>query len=275
MAQKKIGEQPIEAPYTPQPLYSPRMIPAMPLYIVLEESAVQLSIQKLGDDTLFRMTDEQPDIIKAKQIARNVYALRDEFLRARTEADAIHFLLAAGGFRARHEEPEDRLLWSDFQNWQIVVRSIMSSGPLPDDIWSYDMDIAWIDHITEDASIRSYARHPVKRERLGTVHPFNLLIGPDAPSTSDGQRRRLRAEVPVGSILQGILAATFLDALNGMEYRLCSLADCTNIYEVTSKHGRQYCSQACAHHASVRRRRASTAKAKTPDKKTIAKKGKS
>jgi hypothetical protein len=44
--------------------------------------------------------------------------------------------------------------------------------------------------------------------------------------------------------------------LRGVRYELCALQDCNRVYEVQSSHKRQYCSQACAHKASIRKRRA-------------------
>ena len=247
----------------------------MPLSITFWRRGVRVSIEKFGEDTLFRMTDEETDETNPIRIDLDVYALRDQFLGLGTKADAMKFLLAAGGVRLRDSiVPEDRLLWSSFQIWQIVVRAIMSNGSLPDYLWSQGSAIIVISPLTSDAEIASYALPSAESQRFASFSPLGLSIEPYAPSTANGHRRRLRAQTPVNSILQGILTKTFLDSLNGMKSRLCSLADCMNMSEVTSKHERQYCSQACAHHASVRRRRASTAKAKTHGKRTRAEKGK-
>jgi hypothetical protein len=234
------------------------MFPAMPFEVVYEPLAVSIQIHELGLDTLFRMTNElEPDVTKRIWKKLDVYALRDAFLAVKTECEALDFLIAAGGFRARYvDAPEDRLLWSDFRHWQTVIRSIMSSGPLPDDVWFYDDEIDWIDLHTDDEIIRLIAKAAAEGERVLSVHPRCLVIGPDGGSESTEARRRLRAEIKVASLLEGMLATTFLDGLNGTEHRLCGLPDCQMLYEVNSKYERQYCSQPCARKASVRRRRA-------------------
>jgi len=234
------------------------MFPAMPFEVVYKPTVVSIQIQERGEDTLFRMTNElEPDVTKRIRKKLDVYALRDAFLAVKTESQALEFLIAAGGFRSRYvDAPEDRLLWSDFKHWQTVIRSILSSGPLPDGVWLYDFDINWIDRDTGDEYIRRFAKAAAEGERVLSVHPLNLVIGPDGGSASTEARRRLRAEVQVASLLEGMLATTFLDGLNGTERRLCALPDCQKLYEVSSGRERQYCSQPCARKASVRRQRA-------------------
>jgi len=192
------------------------MFPAMPFEVVYEATAVAIEIDRLSEDTLFKMTNEpEPDVNERTWEKLDVYALRDAFLAVKTESQALDFLIAAGGFRSRYvDAPEDRLLWSDFRHWQTVIRSIMSSGPLPDDVWIYEGDVKWIDRRTEDEFIRMLAKATAEGERVLSVHPFNLVIGPDGGSESTEAGRPLRAEIQVGSLLEGMLATTFLDGLN-------------------------------------------------------------
>src|SRR5579862_4227493 len=71
------------------------------------------------------------------------------------------------------------------------------------------------------------------------------------------------APIAVGNTSQTILAMIYPDHLNDISHAVCRLNGCQKIYEIASKHKRQYCSWACAHNASTRRRRAAKAKTKS------------
>jgi hypothetical protein len=203
------------------------------------------------------MTNEKYAVGKVKRNLLDAYALRTGFLSAETESDALTFFMESGGFRFCTIHAPDHLLWSDFKLWQVAVRAIMSGGPSPE-VWDdkYGFEVFWIDHETLDETIRTVPECMLDGERLACSTPRLFEVGPCEDSVIGGQKRTLRARITVFSPLEAILAATYLDCLNGIEYRLCSLNDCSNMYELNSKHERQYCSQACAHKASVRRRRA-------------------
>jgi hypothetical protein len=55
--------------------------------------------------------------------------------------------------------------------------------------------------------------------------------------------------------LRAMVLSVQVDHLRGAKFRFCMKTDCGKPYEVTSAHARLYCSQECAHHASVRRNR--------------------
>lgn len=197
----------------------------------------------------------------------DIYVARRDFLAVSTREEARSFLLRYGGFRSRHgddDEETDVLRWSHFRDWQRCVREMLIGGPLPNDLLNYPDQYSWVDHITPDESISRYLQDATARV-LPTQPHSSISIGPlnNGKLSGSAHGRPLKAEITLFSVLQGLLASVFFDGLNGLEHRLCSLPDCGQLYEVTSKHAREYCSQSCAHKASVRRRRDAAAKSKT------------
>ena len=265
MAQQRILPTDRQNPYRLSSATPLRLLPAMRFEVCFDAIASAITVHKLGADTLFRIRDENPESKFVSRAKIDAYASRDAFLNIKNEAEALDLLLAVGGFRRRDEENdfEDRILWSDFKHWQTAIRSILSKGPLPANIWDYHEDFYWIDHYTDDASIRTWVQEPETLPMIASVHPFSMIIGPTAEAGDPLATRSLRAEFNCAGLLPGILATTFLDRLHGKTFRLCGLADCQTMYEVNSKHARQYCSQPCAHKASVRRRRAVVKEAQT------------
>jgi len=77
-------------------------------------------------------------------------------------------------------------------------------------------------------------------------------------------KERLYAEVCVGSALDAILATVYIDSLRGIETQVCALSDCEEIFEITSQHGKRYCSNYHAYLASVRRSRRKAKQRRNP-----------
>jgi hypothetical protein len=84
------------------------------------------------------------------------------------------------------------------------------------------------------------------------------------------EKQKLVAEVFTGTALDTILATIYIDNLRGIETEVCALVGCEQTFEVSSKHGKRYCTNYHAHLASIRRNRINP-KAK---KKSTGKKGK-
>ena len=99
------------------------------------------------------------------------------------------------------------------------------------------------------------------------VHSESTFSPAARPPGPLGEDKPL-ALIKVETTLEAILATIYLDRLSGLDYALCNLTDCRKIYAVTSNHARMYCSQACAHKASVRKRRALAAQAKAQPQKS-------
>jgi hypothetical protein len=224
-----------------------RMLPAMPLVVRLLDKATAIVQRKTGDDSLFVMTDVANDPNARLTVYLIIGAVRDVFLQATSDAEILEFL-SMFGFRERTSAlVEDRLLLSNFRDWQIIVRHMMTSGPLPDGFWNYatmNGHVAWINHKTSDATIRELVLGLTQGKRVCTAHPVTFEIGPGESGNPDTARLPIRAEILVGSVLEGILAETFLDGLSGTHYQLCGAHDCGRVFELSSKHDRQYCTQA-------------------------------
>jgi hypothetical protein len=97
-----------------------------------------------------------------------------------------------------------------------------------------------------------------------------LQIESDEELKDPQHRLAMVAEVIVDTAVDAILAGIYIDTQSGIEYELCALSDCSNVYEVMSHHQRVYCSQPCAHKASVRRKRAEEKKARDAAKASAA-----
>jgi hypothetical protein len=242
-----------------------RMLPAMPIVVWYISSGATVRCERQGRDSLFRFYSThpgQPDQIDA-------YALREAFLKVRTPDEALDFLTRTGYFMDIPEKESGRialpihkeLTWSDFRKWQQLVRRILSDGHL-------SMHDAGLEGVPKGkVRVRDHwlsgPWHPLKV--TGTIRlwlagiPEVAMIMPESSFThvDAGTRKRqtLTAHIWTESTLEAILATAYIDGLNGINYQLCALPDCQELYEVSSKHERKYCSQACAHKASVRKRR--------------------
>lgn len=69
---------------------------------------------------------------------------------------------------------------------------------------------------------------------------------------------------------KAIEATITIDLLRKVKFRKCKRHDCSEVFEIESRHRRMYCGQPCAHLESVRKQRRAAAKLK---KKSTAKKG--
>jgi hypothetical protein len=62
-------------------------------------------------------------------------------------------------------------------------------------------------------------------------------------------------KVEANGIYDALCLTVQIDLLREVEYRKCKRPDCNEIYEVTSRHHRDYHTQYCAHLESVRKKR--------------------
>ncbi len=251
-----------------------RMLPAMPISLVYMHVRVITSLQKQGEEVLLRFElDGRPS---GREPEIDAASLQEAFLDIRTPVEALDLLTRAGPFRSATDDYRFReaMTWSDFQRWQEIVRLVVTGGPLQTERCFLEEQ----DHSLSPAGERyrvSERLRPALTDLSTEEHkwlrgfPEQILIRADEPAKGKS-RKRVCAEVFVHSILEAILATAYIDGLRGINYQLCALPDCSQVYEVSSKHERQYCSQACAHKASVRRRRAELKAAKEAAKKGAA-----
>jgi hypothetical protein len=234
------------------------MLPAMPLEI--EHSPwrnVEIGYKRLNDDVEYRFLAGGTKGIDAPNI--NAYVTRETFLDIRTPGEGLDFLSATGYFRTQDEAFPTRhesLCWSDFQRWQELIRILMQEGPLPDKPVFRDGK-----NVGTEFDVPERLR-PIMGELSVTEmlwlhgYPDGIVIMSEGESPKPGSRQKLVARIDVHSTLEAILATAYLDRLNGVNFGLCQLDDCNRMFEITSNHAREYCSQDCAHKASMRRRRA-------------------
>lgn len=87
--------------------------------------------------------------------------------------------------------------------------------------------------------------------------PYEVMFSSESNPKDPSKRAKVSNGVITDTAIDTILASIFVDTvLCGIPFELCSFPDCRNAYEVTSNHRRDYCSHACAHKASMRRKRA-------------------
>lgn len=241
-----------------------RMLPAMPLELVFNSRRVRIAVESLDANATFHVKYGDEKKVEDSYAWLDAYALRDGFLRVKTEVEAVSFLLGAGGFRIDEEEYEEELSWSAFKLWQTIIRSMLIGPPLPDDIldpWNGNQE-TYINYLTDDDKARDLANALGQGKTIYPA-PFDFSIGPDGEDRGLVARRPLTAAIEAKCVLDAILATAYVDGLREIQHRLCALYDCSNLFEVTTKHQREYCPQPCAHKSSVRKQRAAAKLLKT------------
>lgn len=229
-----------------------RVLPALPVRLVYRPIPAVPSMEKVGEEIIFRFRIAQG----ADQKNLDSFSMRDGFLEASTPGEALSFLALCGPFRDRNVRGEwAPMTWTDFQGWQKIIREIRTKGPLPIKHVKVPPNTIKRRFVVAQELIHLLSDLTPEEHDAIMMSPSRLLIRRDETAVL-GQRPRLVVEIAVGTILEAVLAAVFIDNLRGADYRLCALPDCPNDFEITSKHEREYCSQECAHKASVRRRRA-------------------
>lgn len=269
------------------------MLPAMPLTIRYDGySYLRVTSEKQRDEIVFRFDSDltsrrdgqhpdSPKMADDETRELDVYQLREAFLDVRTHGEALELLSFAGHFRrpeivnGRPAKKSLSLSWTEFKQWQEVVRLFIAQGLMEDfrgmtrsDFVGVAVYLIHAEEYSVPATLLPLVEQMSDFEIcwLGGF-PDQLVVLSDEPTKVD-KRPRLRVSVIVESLLEAVLATVYLDKLIGIDYHLCALPDCQKLYEVNSKHERQYCSQACAHKASVRRRRAEAKLLKDSAKRT-------
>lgn len=241
----------------------------MPVQILYVPPRVVFSFEKCGDEIIFRggtgkilqLTDPKPE----------PYRVREMFLGAKTPGEAIEFLSCTGFFL--YPEQSDlgyafSMTWVEFQQWQELILLTLTEGFLKR---KEPLEIKGIQRWEWDVSPGMYdllSRLKVEDSFWLTGRPVQIGIEPRGSNLNPLGGEGPVAVITAGNTLQAILATIFLDGLNDISHAYCELKDCGELYAVTSKHARAYCSQACAHKAYIRRGRAAKAQAKAKSTKS-------
>ena len=213
------------------PATVPRMLPPMLIDIVWTTSGVDYSYERSGRDIIFRIPPRPPKLNNREDAERiDAFATRDLFIKINTPGDALEFLNATGYFRFPHGMRP--LKWSEFKLWQDLIR------------------IRMIEKTFESLSQLPSHLEPILANLSYTEQ--HRLWG-----SSDGDRmdsRALVASMFCHSTVEAMLAAVNADHLRRINYQLCKLDGCSNVFEV-NRPDKEYCSHACAHKASVYKKR--------------------
>lgn len=250
-----------------------RALPAMPVEVVYQPPSVAVSFENQGDEILFRI--QAPPIQEwPNDRTLDAYSVRETFLAVRTAGEATEFLSLSGLFYAGpggdgRIAPRFVMTWTEFQQWQTVIRLILTHGFFKLRA-GLTIDGTSTPLVNVPASLNHLLPLLSQQEQLWLAgHPHGIAIKSRRRSLFPFDRDELLALIGVTTTLEALLATIYLDRLNGVGHALCGLTDCQKIYEITSKHARRYCSQACAHKASVRRRRAIAAEVKAKALKSV------
>ena len=247
------------------------MLPAMPIEILQSPPKVDVGYERVGNNVLFRFrfAEKQPD----DHPEVNAFLTREAFLEVKTPGEALDFLSVTGHFRLQdneHPKKHETLSWGDFQDWQELIRILMQKGSLSERAVFVNGK-----HVGTEFTVPE-PLHPLIGELsfretmwLRGV-PDGLSIHPEPESTQTGSRNQLKAQILALSTLEAIFAAVYVDTLNGIQYGKCGY--CHGLFEIYTRHEREYCSTTCAQKAGVRRRRA---QAKAANVKSKAGKAKS
>jgi hypothetical protein len=158
------------------------------------------------------------------------WQVRDAFLNLKTEEECLAFLNQTGIFS--QQVGKGRLRWSDFLNWQEVLREFLKLSPPK---WAKWLGTVAFESDLISNLVRLHIDFTVQFRWEGDRH-FAMVLAQDT--------------------LTAILATIYIDHLRRAKFKFCARLDCRRPFELTSKHKRIYCSQYCAHLESVRALRA-------------------
>jgi hypothetical protein len=247
-----------------------RRVPSMPAQVICYHNHMTIALEPTEDGWVFRQslrgaTGPHRDI--------NAGRLRDAFLSVKTPEEALRFLNASGRFRFlpdKGDAIDSVLTWNEFQLWQRLIRIILVDNFLHLGEFESPIRDSFIWGPKENGKYELLPEE-IRQLVLNVQKPTfywlqgratGLQIASDEEIGDPQHRLSMIAEVMVDTSVDAMLASIYIDTQSGIEYELCSLSDCSNVYEMKSNHQRAYCSQACAHKASVRRKRTEVREAK-------------
>lgn len=126
----------------------------------------------------------------------------------------------------------------------------------------HGLEIRRVDFISEheatevdDNFLKAASFPPESRE---WKYAMSLLARKEAARVKRSRegKQTLVASISPASALDAILATVYVDKLRGLDLQACALKECNEMFERREGSGRMYCTQAHAHLASVRRKRA-------------------
>ena len=116
-----------KAPWRP----SVRILPALPLEILLHHRPPRVQMEKSADDNVFRCSPgpRVETTLHEEMLGKNVYEIRDQFFVVKTPAEAFEFLSSYSRLLDPSESAGESVLsWADFQQWQKLLKQISLHG---------------------------------------------------------------------------------------------------------------------------------------------------
>jgi len=178
----------------------------------------------------------------------DVWKVREVFLGLETQEEFLGFLNEVGCFLPSSASRNSAVFWEldSLRRWQTVFREFLRRSPE-----------TWREFVVKRASNPNEASRRILAEASNIKVQFQW----HRPGESYKPNTPFTAVLKTFDVVSAILATIYLDRLRGAMFAFCERHDCGELYEITSKHKRKYCSHYCAHFASLRRSRERKARA--------------
>lgn len=185
--------------------------------------------------------------------------LRESFMKLKSEQQFLEFLNLVGMFTSLSEAEHnsgwtlEELMGCQEMFTQLALRSPDTWGDYAQSLMSPTSKV----HRGIVGALASSAVHKIEFYWKGT------------PPVDWFGAKNL-AVIETTNAVAAILTTIELDHLRGMRFGSCARQDCPRFFEIRSKHNQAYCSQPCAHLASIRRmreRKKAALKARASNKK--------
>jgi hypothetical protein len=169
-----------------------------------------------------------PSNTNAQEI--DAWAVRNDFLRLKSESECLSFLSQTGLFSNELIKAPDCVVeWSELQRVQDSIRNYLVHPSMLQGERS--------DRRDEEGDFISSAVDRASRSRT----EFHW----------DERQRKL--QLVADDTLSAMLVSVLIDHLKGAKFKVCARPDCRKLFELTSSHRRKFCSQYCGHFESLRR----------------------
>ncbi len=186
----------------------------------------------------------------------------------KTPAEALSFLAATGPFLQSplRPGPAEEVTWRTFSDWQRIVRFFAQTGH----VYTYKDESDELERLprirvihTEDGEDDlpqdlddAIAETPEDTITLLQGFMPNVSIaGDDLLARHEGRKPRLTLGLNVSTTVDAVLASIKVATMTGISFALCGREGCGALFEEKPTRGKQYCTQRCAHHASVKKQR--------------------
>jgi hypothetical protein len=172
------------------------------------------------------------------------HIVRERFMELKTEDEALSFLNEFGSLSAL-VEAERKYGWEfrELKALQRLFSELIRRAPIS---WN-----AYVQTLIAPGSDMPLGMISA----LGLAERHIIQFHWKAKKQRDWYDAKNLAVIQTRNVVSAILTTIEIDHLRGGKFGACHRSDCPKFFEITSRHKRKYCSQACAHLVSVRRLR--------------------